>query len=261
MNKKLKNVAAGLGVTAVVFAAAAEKANAKINPYVSGKASYSIVNQTDTNAKSSDASWASGRHYSDNFSDETKGAFGAKLAAGIELPFDAIHGAIRGEAEWGWNKVKTDSKFTNGANVVPGSPDTPYTTPDWLDGLKNEFTINTFMVNAYYDFNTGIGLTPYAGFGLGAALINSKSDMEGNIATGIGIESVKGKTTNFAWSIGVGVDYDITDNISVGLEYRYTNLGEVEAKGSKDVSGNIFDLTTKHKLAMHDIMLGAKYRF
>jgi opacity protein-like surface antigen len=46
-------------------------------------------------------------------------------------------------------------------------------------------------------------------------------------------------STNFAWSLGGGLGYDITQNWTVDLGYRYINAGDVK-ESLKDEGGAFF---------------------
>jgi opacity protein-like surface antigen len=67
------------------------------------------------------------------------------------------------------------------------------------------------------------------------------------------VESPESKHRNFAWSIGAGAEYDITDSIAVNLAYRFTDLGDIDASDAT--------ATVKRDMNMHELILGAKYRF
>ncbi|WP_332643150.1 outer membrane protein, partial [Escherichia sp. Lx600-2] len=63
--------------------------------------------------------------------------------------------------------------------------------------------------------------------------------------------------SNFAWSLGLGSQYAINDNLSLDLSYRFLDAGKSEVSsytdGAKDKS--------KVKVRSNDIMLGVVYRF
>ena len=44
----------------------------------------------------------------------------------------------------------------------------------------------------------------------------------------------------FAYQVGAGVDYSITDKITLGVKYRYTGLDSVELRDSNAASHNIY---------------------
>jgi len=60
------------------------------------------------------------------------------------------------------------------------------------------------------------------------------------------------------WTIGAGVDVDVTQNVSVGVEYLYLSLDDMKYEASDDAGTVTFeqDLET-----MHTIRLGVNYAF
>ena len=62
------------------------------------------------------------------------------------------------------------------------------------------------MLNAYYDIDTGTKFTPYVGAGIGMARLKAKIDDETDFS--------KSKTT-FAWQVGAGISYAMTENVSL----------------------------------------------
>ena len=62
-------------------------------------------------------------------------------------------------------------------------------------------------------------------------------------------------TQSFAWNVGAGVGYHITDHIILDMNYRYVDLGEV-AWGSKSVA----EVTAKN-LTANELLFGVRYQF
>lgn len=111
----------------------------------------------------------------------------------------------------------------------------------WKNSLEN----NSVMLNAYYDIDTGTKLTPYVGAGIGMARLKAKvADTDENLS--------KSKTT-FAWQVGAGVSYAMTENVFLDAGYRYTDSGNVTIK--EDWGKAKFDSTS------HELLLGARYAF
>ena len=81
-----------------------------------------------------------------------------------------------------------------------------------------------YMGRVYYDFASNSPLTPYVGFGAGFT----------DIAGGTG--------TDIAWSAAAGVNYNITENIYVGLrgEYIYSYIKEPVNNGAQEIDGSDF---------------------
>jgi len=75
---------------------------------------------------------------------------------------------------------------------------------------------------------------------------------------------------NFAWNIGAGVGFDLTENWTLDAGYRFVGLGSVKTKtGPLEVGGDLFDGTiidgrghgkTKN-LYQHQFALGLRYTF
>ena len=71
------------------------------------------------------------------------------------------------------------------------------------------------------------------------------------------ITNAKGKTkSNFAWTVGAGIDYYINDCWSLDLGYRYTDLGTARVKGNDQFVGQ-----SKEDVRSNDIKLSARYYF
>lgn len=87
----------------------------------------------------------------------------------------------------------------------------------------------TLLANMYLDFENETDFTPYVGGGVGISFV--------------------GPDTNFAWNVGGGVSYEVTENIEVDLGYRYLSLGQFEHRNTE---GNLY---------MHEAMLALRYTF
>jgi opacity protein-like surface antigen len=115
------------------------------------------------------------------------------------------------------------------------------------------------LANAYLDLGTWNCVTPFVGFGVGGAY-NTFADLadSGTTAgTGIGRNSSQ---MNFAWALHAGLAYNVTQNFSVELAYRYLNYGSVTDNidcfgGCKPDTYKLQDLTSQ------DVMLGMRWRF
>ncbi len=98
------------------------------------------------------------------------------------------------------------------------------------DDLKNEVSVNTLMLNAYYDFRNDSALsTPWVSAGIGYASSQTTGISTWDYGYGSsGRESLSrsGSADNFAWSFGAGVRYDVTPDIALDLSYRYLDAGD-----------------------------------
>jgi opacity protein-like surface antigen len=112
-----------------------------------------------------------------------------------------------------------------------------------------------FMLNGYYDVKTGTKFVPYATLGLGWNQSSFKSWIW-NVYTGY--RDVDLSADSIAYQIGLGVAYNIDDNLSVELGYRYagTLWGELNGYPASFPVSNSELLTSAS-----EITLGARYAF
>jgi len=194
-------------------------------------------------------------------------AFGGALAVGYDFN-KKFQVPVRTELEYAvFSEVsgKKSSQYSDFAGLGMW-------TPPVNVSVKQKLQVQTLFVNTYYDFRNSTPITPYIGAGLGMAFINSKGNFtfdDGvfDPAEHIGISMGSKTSTNFAWNIGAGVAYDITDYISLDLGYRFAGLGKAETKSASGDNGwpvNPDILTAKAKtrdVYMHQVMLGLRFTF
>jgi opacity protein-like surface antigen len=125
----------------------------------------------------------------------------------------------------------------------------------------NAFLNSTVVLaNAYIDLGTWNCLTPFVGFGIGGAY-NTFADLTdiGIATSGNGV-GTNASQLNFAWALHAGLAYNVTQNFTVELAYRYLNYGSVTDKifcmgGCNPDSYELQNLTSQ------DFMLGFRWRF
>ena len=107
------------------------------------------------------------------------------------------------------------------------------------------------MLNGYLDAQNETIFTPYALIGVGIGRNNSKLTLDGF--------SVKPKETNFIWNVGAGVSAKMNNQVSLGLEYRYADLGKLGNKSTTMTGVNgLVNLKAK-RFTTHQIMLNLIY--
>jgi opacity protein-like surface antigen len=138
---------------------------------------------------------------------------------------------------------------------------------------KSKITMQTVMANFLIDFRNYSNFTPYVGAGAGVALLRVKNrdtySGEDNLGHPVNatVES-SDREANFAWSVGAGVGYSVTENLTVDFGYRFLHAGKVTANYdlniesavplvdfSAPVQSGVKDLFT------HDVTLGLRYGF
>ncbi|WP_272680176.1 outer membrane protein [Providencia sp. PROV032] len=217
--------------------------------YVSGKLGTSILKLSDQKWEESDV----GFYESYNNGSKTKAVFGGGIALGYDL-YDVTSLPLRAELD-----ITLRGKASSKHNLF--YENNSFFTAS--DDIKNDITLNTFMVNAYYDFKNETNFTPYVSVGLGLASIKHKSsysyEEKSHQGMYYGYDSLsKSKTnSNFAWSLGLGSQYAINDNLSLDLSYRFLDAGKSDVSYKDDGE----TLKSKVKVRSNDIMFGVLYRF
>jgi len=104
----------------------------------------------------------------------------------------------------------------------------------------------SYMPNVWYEFDLGAGWMPYLGLGLGAATkffdcgdsdCSSFDDEDGN--------------TSFAYQIGAGVAYALTEKTVISLDYRYFD----------SIEADLPIVEWDFDYANHNVMIGLRRHF
>ncbi|HCP3528829.1 TPA: porin family protein [Escherichia coli] len=244
-----KVFAVSVVAAACVFAANAGAEEGKSGFYLTGKAGTSVVSLSDQRFLSGDEEETS--KYKGGDDHDT--VFSGGIAAGYDF-YPQFSIPVRTELEF-YARGKADSKY----NVDKDSWSGGY----WRDDLKNEVSVNTLMLNAYYDFRNDSAFTPWISAGIGYARIHQKTTGISTWDYGYGSSgreslSRSGSADNFAWSLGAGVRYDVTPDIALDLSYRYLDAGD-SSVSYKDEWGDKYKSEVDVK--SHDILLGVTYNF
>lgn len=100
------------------------------------------------------------------------------------------------------------------------------------------------MANGYYDFSNTTTVTPYVGGGLGVARIDGSSDELG----------WDDNDTVFAYQFMAGVNFALTKQISLDVEYRY--FGTQDPEFDDGLGG-----TVEAEVIDHNVMVGVRILF
>ena len=104
------------------------------------------------------------------------------------------------------------------------------------------------MTNLLYDIDTGTSLKPYIGIGIGVDALTLH-----NISTG-GVGLFDTSQLVFAYQPMIGVNYALTDQLDVGLQYRYFATTNVVLR---DAAGNDFEMRS----TSHNVLASLTYYF
>jgi opacity protein-like surface antigen len=160
--------------------------------------------------------------------------FEGSLAIGTSLSGFGI--PLRAELEGGYMRNGIDSHNIAGVGNFTGGD--AFGSTNVLYGLAN----------AYADFGDG-PLRPYVGAGIGYARVGF--DNHGVSAVGTALDD---SGHGLAWQVGAGVSYDVTNEATVELGYRYFG---VENVGLTAVDGTNSSVDVR----AHQVRLGMRFAF
>lgn len=207
---KMKAILAATTAMAIVSAAPAANAG---DMYVSVFGGGNFL--SDSSAGFTDNPGTSQEVYAWNSDADTGfvlgGAIGTHLnrwAQGLKVELEVSY--RRNDVGGGWSVDEYSSGFLSTTAVGQ------------LDANMSTFAI---MANVWYEHDFGWKARPYIGGGFGWA----RSRFDGALTTGVesGTTDAGGETTwdltnnGFAWQLGVGLNYEVSPGVDVGLGYRY----------------------------------------
>lgn len=246
----MKKYISALLLSSVLTLSLSAAASAEISPYVSAKYAYTHIRNDAKSTVDTDIPSLGSAHNTIVDKDLTDNKSGVRLAVGATVPVDAIWGDIRGEIEFAYNAAAK-----NKGNA----------TFDWGDGagghdiaFKNRLETKAVFLNAYYDIETCTDFIPYVGGGIGYGMLKNKARLLTDS------ESGKDREENFAWNVGLGIGYIVTENITLDLGYRYTDFGSIKNSARSEVpnvSGSTMHSRAKYDVTSHEVSLGLRYNF
>jgi opacity protein-like surface antigen len=168
---------------------------------------------------------------------------------GIGLGYDTGHyfrfdvtGEYRGRSYFRGLDIETTQPYTNEHT-----------------GYKSEWLL---LANAYIDLGTWKSITPYVGAGIGTVNVKLHDFWDVNLVNNGLWFANDHSQWNFAWALHAGLAYDVTDNFTVDLAYRYVNLGDGKTGtyGTYDDGTAVGSATVLKDLYSHDLMLGVRWK-
>ena len=209
---------------------------------------------------------------------------GIKLGGSVGYHFD---NGLRVEGEIFYARAKI-SKLTNTKLSLSGLPvSIPFPLPESVE-IPVSGTAKQLggMVNVWYDFDTGDALTPYIGGGIGLVRIdqgdvkfdtNAVKDAiteagatwagtdvarQGQLAVlgplaAVDVPEPSATDTVFAYQIGAGVGYALTDVTTLQLGYRLQAVNGLEFTGMNAGAST----RAETDLLIHFLEIGVRYRF
>lgn len=114
------------------------------------------------------------------------------------------------------------------------------------NGLDADYSAFTGMWNAWWDITDIGGVKPYVGGGVGFAVHSIDSSLP------VGSDGKRTDTT-LTWQVGAGVGIDVTDDLTVDIGYRFTDLGLAQSAGPTP-----FYINDNYS---HEFRIGLRYDF
>jgi opacity protein-like surface antigen len=186
-----------------------------------------------------------------NDTDTTLSEAEAEALTGVDLPAGSTY-AIELEFNpsffvnfapgYDFGNFRLESEFAYQANNIdkinttlnaPGVD--PVSTSEYPVG--GDVTNLSLLFNGYYDFLEGSAVQPYITAGIGVARVVTQ--IEGEHET----DSI------FAYKVGVGLSYNMSENVALDFGYRYFATSDLDTFGSEFSNSS------------HSILLGARYNF
>lgn len=153
--------------------------------------------------------------------------FDTGLAFGAALGYDFNKFRVEGEISYQQNEI---DKIGSQGVIYDATGDT---------------TVLSFLMNGYYDFINSSAFTPFVSAGLGVAQVEFNNF---NISR-FGFSGSSDEDTVFAYQIGMGVGYAVTEKVTIDLKYRYFGTEDSE-----------YD-TIEAEFASHNFLFGIRVNF
>ena len=152
---------------------------------------------------------------------------------------------IEGELGYKHSSVKhynLTGVFLNNINSGVG---TNFTSGDQL-GFSRKVSVLSAMLNGMIDVGDNAGWSGFAGGGIGYAHFKEMGDSE----------------SKAAWQAIAGVRAAVTENIDVGLKYRFfRSLGRLKFNDSASFSGGTAFINSSQHFSSHSLLLSVVYNF
>lgn len=189
----------------------------------------------------------------------------ANVVVGAAIGYAFGNGfSIEGELRHRHFDTDNGGEPTNPAGGLPGT----------TFAVETENSNFSLMANAAYALDlshTSVpALRPFVKAGIGLSYLETETTLRSPAFAGFGVIGGTGCPADpttvycypdnddwyFAWGIGGGLAYDLTQNVSVDLEYRFSSIGDLES--DLDPNG---DIVRGGNVYTHDLTIGLAYRF
>jgi outer membrane protein OmpA-like peptidoglycan-associated protein len=170
---------------------------------------------------------------------DTNTGFDADIVVGYDF------GAFRLEAEGGYKRAGYDGLTVVNSGILPGGITVPSGT---VVQNEEDLAIWSGMLNGLVEFGSDDGVQIFGGGGVGFANLDLPV-----VVDGVGMV-IDDSATDFAWQLLAGARVAITDNLDLGVKYRYFVLDgfELEAANGAPIEADF---------ASHSVLASLTYNF
>lgn len=125
---------------------------------------------------------------------------------------------------------------------------------------------SAIMANLYYNFDSYYNFTPY--ITIGGGLAKNKTDNTIKYTSSDYYKSTgslsKSEKNNLVYKVGLGAKYKIKNNIEIGIQYQFIDLGKFRT-GNIITSNQVSDTNNEYieygRLKANEFLLTATYKF
>ncbi len=162
----------------------------------------------------------------------------AGFVGGVSLGYQ--FGQLRFEAEYVHRHHGGDDRLVDlgsTGNAALGTKDSEWDADAPPSEHISDFNANHFFLNAYYDFSNGSAWTPYLGAGVGVGWLGMRYDnrflRRDDLGPGEWQEAAAGtisymdtklNATRLGFQVVGGLDYALSERVSVGAKVRWTRF-------------------------------------
>ena len=152
------------------------------------------------------------------------------------------------------NNIRTEIEYGHSKTLEYTAVFNPFTTFQQKVTTKSK----RLMLNTAYDFKVTDAIKLFPMVGIGYARNVSDGFQIANFGAGNSNDFASKTTNNFAWSVGAGVSYDVSNTIVLDLGYQYLDLGGADTGTSEF---GLRDETFTGDLTSQEIKVGIRYLF
>jgi len=107
------------------------------------------------------------------------------------------------------------------------------------------------LANAWYDFDLGVAISPYLGGGAGIGFVKNNLNV-----TNAGGAGYSGSDVGFAFQLGGGFKYDISESIGLDIGYRFR--GVLGTRPNSRIAG--FTIVKRNPIYVHTVQAGISFK-